>query len=126
MAKRQPANLRRGIGQVSSAIAEELNAAGKDIGMPDIGTRLVSEINRHLAALNSRVEARAGHHGTVTIATQKKTVGPALDLQGGSAVGFSSQPRDGSEPITLEYWRKHEKDCQWFERMFDECIELNG
>jgi len=129
MARKKTANTRRGIGRIGGAIVDDLNTLGESAGNPGLGTRLVREINQHLAVLNTRIEAQAGHHGTVTIAKQPKassshSAGPALDLQGGRGIGFSSQPTQDSEPITLEYWRKHEKDCFWFEKMFDECLDV--
>lgn len=122
MANKQATNLGQGIPRLGGELINRLNAVD-----PGLGTLLASEINHRTGIINSRLAAAAGHTGTVTIATQKRdSTGkaiPSMDIQGGRMVGLTSEPKDGSEPITLEYWRKHEKDCVWFEKMFDECIE---
>lgn len=121
MAKR-PQNLKRGITLIGGNIVNELNEL-----KPGLGNKLVGEINQKLQIISNRLEANAGHRGTVGIAkqTSKDSDGklqPGIRLQGDRVTGVAD-PVDGTDAITLDYFRSR-LNCALIEKLVDECVEL--
>jgi hypothetical protein len=103
------------------------NLTGDDIkhlneSRPGLGTKLHRLFNQ----INSKVEAQAGHFGTVTLKPQTKRdargiTKPTMHLNDGRLTGVAT-PVEGSDAINLDYFRRH-IDCNWFEQMAEDCLE---
>ena len=120
MANKPPQNLRRGIGLIGGDVVDRLNKID-----PGLGSLLVRSVNQKIAVLSSRIDAAAGHKGSVHIAPQGKDVtgktNPAIVL-GSQRAGGMADPIDNEDGVNLRYFRRF-LNCDWFEKMFDECIE---
>jgi hypothetical protein len=123
MAVGKAQNLRRGVGLIGGEVINRLNKL--DDGL---GTLLLREVNQRIAVLSGRIEAQAGHKGSVHIAPQGRDVSgkskPAIVLGGQRAAGMDD-PIDNEDGVNLRYFRRF-LNCDWFEKMFDECIDDDG
>ena len=87
-------NRRRGSSRLSAGIIDELN------GLKDgLGSRLAGEINQHLANLSTRVDAQAGHKGTVVMAPQKRRDASGRQRHSLKPMGRIGEVSDGLENL---------------------------
>lgn len=109
-------NSSRGVADVTNAV-RVLNDR-----TPGAGDQL-SQVIRHLSG---RIDAQAGHNGTVAIAKQPTTI------TGGTAAGLNlnstrltgmPDPVQGKDLVTLDFFRRHET-CDAFRQRVEDCLKL--
>src|SRR5690349_19894640 len=104
---KKAANLRRGTGFLSGEVIADLNKVS-----PGFGDNLGRQFNAFLMSASRRLDAHAGHSGSVGVAKQTKTdargvVKPALLLDGDRAGGNAAPPVDNGDLITLDFFRRN-------------------
>jgi hypothetical protein len=121
MAKKQRGgtNRNRGFSGLSGDEIKVLNELKDGLG---------TKIHSLTTGLSNRIDGASGHKGTVSMKPQTRRdvrgiVQPTMDFNQGRLANLPL-PEEGGDPVTLEYWRKHEKDCAWFEKMADDCLDL--
>ena len=106
----------RRVKKIDGSIRTDLNEL-----KPGLGDRLLSEINRNLSAISSRLSAQSGEKGSVGIVKQIQGK-PGLDLNDATLRGLPL-PKQNRDLINLTYMRSF-FDCDTFAQMAADCLEL--
>lgn len=127
-------NLRTGIPLIGGSLIDDLNKLGQAADMPDLGTRLATELNRRFTKVNTRQDAQAGLRGSVVIAPQKRRASrgqppPGMLARGnrigevGAALNDDETPNWG-QVKSLFTCKRFGGHVSGFEGWFEDCVDL--